>query len=232
MHTHYQKIKMNLDYYYSGKINSYEAYRYCNNELNEIDEILKLNTLNIEEFNEKNHYENLEEIWREVMKKVNNELRIPDRIARKKEIIDFVETLLQKKVHVFPVNMFRFNMPKYERSRVAWHQDSQTWPGIYDTYPILKNSEIVTFWTGLTKTDDKNGLAFALDLPLKNFQHEFSEGQGYFNANLEGIEIKSEETIYGDPFTSVIFGQNRLHRTAFGSLLPRISIDLRFYREK
>ncbi len=89
----------------------------------------------------------------------------------------------------------------------------------------------MTFWTSLTKTDEKNGLSFALDMPSIKFQHDFSEGQGYFNANLGGDSVKSVETIFGDPYTGIIFGQNRLHCSATGSPHPRVSIDLRFYCE-
>lgn len=223
---------MSLDYFYSGKLDSSSAYNSCKDELAEIEEIFREDKLSLNALEGSGlQQDDLENAWRLIMRKINIDLKIPDRIARKSEIIDFVESVVQKKIKAFPVNMLRFSMPKYERSRVAWHQDSQTWPGIEKTYSRLKNSQVVTFWTCLTKTDDKNGLSFALDMPLTRFQHKFSEGQGYFNANLGVNNIASVETVFGDPYTGVIFGQDRLHRSAVGSLRARVSIDLRFYCE-
>ena len=223
---------MSLDYFYSGKIKSNAAYNFCNDEISEIEEILSHDNLSLNALEGSGSQRNdLEDTWRLIMHKINTESKIPDRIARKRGVIEFVEAVVKKKVNVFPVNMFRFSLPKYERSRVSWHQDSQTWPGIERVFPKLENSQVVTFWTCLTKSDNKNGLSFALEMPSKKFQHEFSEGQGYFNANLGLDNIASIETIFGDPYTGVIFGQNQLHCSAAGSLHPRVSIDLRFYCE-
>jgi len=223
---------MSLDHFYSGKIDSKLAYSFCDEELAEVDEIFKnadlpLNSL-ASVFSQQ---KNLESSWKSIMKTINIESKIPDRIARKVEIIDFVESFIKKKVKVFPVNILRFSIPKYERSRVAWHQDSQTWPGIDKTYPRLQQTQVVTFWACLTGTDFKNGLSFAMDAPSVKLEHNFAEGQGYFSANLESNIINSIETVFGDPYTGVIFGQDRLHRSAAGSSNPRVSIDLRFYSE-
>lgn len=221
---------MSLDYFYSGKINSNSAYNFCNDELAEIEEIFKGDNVSLNALESPDlQQDDIENAWRLIMHKINIESKVPDRIARKGEVIEFVESVVQKRINAFPVNMLRFSLPKYERSRVAWHQDSQTWPGIEKAFPRLQNAQVVTFWTCLTKTDDKNGLSFALDMPSTKFQHEFSEGQGYFNANLGVNSINSVETIFGDPFTGIIFGQNRLHCSATGSSYPRVSIDLRFY---
>ncbi len=232
MRMFYQRIEMDLDYFYSGKIKSNSAYNFCNDEICEIEEILKYYNLSLdilERSDSKPH--ELEDTWKLIMRKINTDSKIPDRIARNRGVIEFVEAFVKKKINVFPVNMFRFSLPRYERSRVAWHQDSQTWPGIDRAFPKLENSKVVTFWTCLTKSDDKNGLSFALKMPAKKFQHEYSEGQGYFNANLGLDKIDSVETIFGDPYTSVIFGQNLLHCSAAGSQHPRVSIDLRYYCE-
>jgi hypothetical protein len=223
---------MSLDFFYSGKINSNSAYNFCNDELAEIEEIFKENNICLNALESSgSEQDDLGSIWRLIMQKINIESKIPDRLARKSEVIEFVESVVQKRVNAFPVNMLRFSLPKYEKSRVAWHQDSQTWPGIERTFPRLQNSQVVTFWTSLTRTDDNNGLSFALDMPSIKFQHEFSEGQGYFNANLGANNITRVETIFGDPYTGIIFGQNRLHCSAVGGSIPRVSIDLRFYCE-
>jgi hypothetical protein len=220
-----------LNNFYSGKIHTYEAFDSCRSELNEIEQIIKANEIDIDTLElDQAIKPNLSNVWKELMNTVNNVYKIPDRIARQKSISDFMENIFKINLKVFPVNVFRISIPTYSRSQVSWHQDSQTWPGIELSYPSLKGVSVVTLWNSLTASDEGNGLTFALENSVKRFEHEFAEGQGYFNAKLDE-KIKKIDTIFGPPFSGVIFGQDILHRSAVGSNKIRISLDLRFYHD-
>ncbi len=93
---------MSLDYFYSGKINSISAFNFCNDELVEIEEIFKGDNLSLNALESSSlNQEDLENAWKLIMHKINIESKVPDRIARKGEIIEFVESVVKKRFMPF-----------------------------------------------------------------------------------------------------------------------------------
>ena len=173
-----------------------------------------------------------EEVWPAAMRRLNDELRLAERLARERPVRRFVEEHVGATVTPFPIAKTRIHLPGLGKSRYAWHQDARTWPDLEQRYPRLAGASIVTLWLAITATDAGNGLEL-LDRPTPPLDHAFVPSQGYFSAAVDEEDVALGAraiAVHGPPFTAALFGQNVLHRSLSGSPAARISFDLRYYR--
>lgn len=169
-----------------------------------------------------------EQSWASIMDDLNNKRKICDRIAREPRVRAFAEHQTGHKLKPFFINKVRINNPSLSKSRYTWHQDVATWPGMIEQYPTMKTAKIITFWLCLSISNEGNGLAL-LPTEMETIDHMFVDNQGYFNADVAGVDQDNEIKIFGPSYTAAIFGQNVLHKSLSGSDTARLSFDLRYY---
>lgn len=170
------------------------------------------------------------ENWSSIMDRLNNQLKIADRVARLPEVRQAVEHHVGANLKPFQINKIRINHPDVGKSSYGWHQDAATWPGLVERYEQLKSANILTLWLCITSSTPENGIELAVSGYEKTIlDHSFVDNQGYFFAKPPAsLTDQDYRLVYGSPLTGALFGQNVLHRTLVGGA-PRLSMDLRYF---
>ena len=162
--------------------------------------------------------------WDELRKQINYYGPI-DKIIKNKIINDIAQSIIGKNFKNFGINKVRINLPvsSFSKSITPWHQDEQTWPD------ALINQRPITIFIPLTKTDEENGIEFAL---LKNKSQLFTHygKKGIVTSEVKNF-IENAQTFKSNLNIGdiLVFNEFVPHRTIPNKKDQlRVSLDIRF----